>query len=516
MRIRLATAALLALLTATAPAARADSRVQSPCDPGETWQPAAKQPWLTDFQKYLKEKADPIASLAQAARVKDEFGEYWKARVLYDLKQDLVSHALFSTLFRKTRDNKLKAASLTCLTRLKRRMSTLPLPSAREWEGVFVTDPLTLFTLLLNEVPRQHPKIEVLRNPYSLFIRALYAHGRKNSLDESVQLRKFIDASGSVPELKAYRETARLMLARALYALGKHEESVAEFQKIEGTSNAKIDVLNESGWPMLQLDQAPKVVGLMQQLRTGTLKTVFAPEAYLSASLATLRLCLYPESTGIIQSFKSDYREVFQWLDRNRDEPQLYTKAVKALGGDFSTPQKISFEWIRSPAFLSRQNDLNRLAEQESAVKEWVRTRRDQAALLRSLSDRQGKLLVEVRARIIREINEDLRFKNRLLLTTVMQVRKALDNVENQILVQAIADEAWAARNPATSAAKKPKPKKIESDTDWNWGRFPAEDMSKAELWQDEVGTAYQIRLENRCGNKARFDRLRLDPKTGS
>lgn len=498
---------------AAAAAARAMnvSKINLPCASGESWTFNPPRADTAAFTGYLSSPSDPLAALAAAHKLKDDLGRYWKARVLFDQKLNFLSHQLFTELFRTSSDPKIRQAALVCLVKARNRMPSLELPKAEAWKPYFIQDPEALLTLLMQELPAQNTGTLTLAQPHVHFLKALQAHARRWAPDEVRFLRSFIEQRGRDPYLARFAEDARLMLARALYANGQYAESLAEYRAIDKSSNTQVDVLNEMAWPMLQANKLPQTVGLMQQLRIGALKPVFAPEPYLAAAIATLKLCLYPEMSAVVATFKQDYRVAFDWLSRNQNHENLYVEVIQSLGGRSKVPPKVSLEWVRSATFLTRQSDINQLAKEEKQLKDLANKPAAAGPVIAELRARFDRDVGALRGRLVADISRDLNAKNRQMLESLKSVHRHLAELETRIYLQSATDKmalvAPHKEDLKTEEALAERRKNLEKNPEevWSWGRLPASDAGDAEIWEDEVGTSFRIHLVDKCKNQGKF-----------
>lgn len=492
-----------------APAPRA--RVSVACAPGENWGFTPERKYATEFNQYLTGQLDPYRALAAIGKVSEEFATYAKARILMDLKLNFLAHQLFTRSFETAADPKIRAASLVCLTRVRNRMPSLPLPPYDKWKAHFIQDPEALLTLLMQDLPTEPAKMDGLRAPHSHFLKALQAHARRWAPDEVRHLKELAASRGKDPFLARFAEDLKLMLARALYADGKYAESLDAYKTIDKSSNAQVDVLNEMGWALLQANRLPQTVGLMQQLRIGALKPVFAPEPYLASAVATMKLCLYPETTNIVTMYKQDYRKAFDWLNRNQDHDNLYGEIILSLSGRSKAPLKVSLEWVRSPLFLTRQSDINQLAREEKQMQDLALKPGVAYTVVGELKKLSDEALPPFRSHLVEVINRDMRAKNLRMLGQLKQVMQSLVELENRIYIQSASDKmALVAPNKEDARTREAleeqsKQRNLKPEDVWSWGRMTASDSADAEIWEDEVGTAFRIQLVDRCKNKGKF-----------
>jgi hypothetical protein len=134
-----------------------------------------------------------------------------------------------------------------------------------------------------------------------------------------------------------------------------------------------VHALSQQTWIELARRNYAKTIGTSISLQSGGLRTVFAPEADMTAAMAFNELCLYPESLEMLTTFRKSYERSFFWLrehTKKKDSTEaLYPAALAYLNGrETAVPERVTSEWIRSPIFLSNQQAINSSFAQEKVV----------------------------------------------------------------------------------------------------------------------------------------------------
>ena len=117
-----------------------------------------------------------------------------------------------------------------------------------------------------------------------------------------------------------------------------------------------------------------KAIGTVASLQKGSLSKTFAPEALMVAAITLNELCVYPKSLQILDTFKREYQSTFIWLRDHEDKGNpatgnLYSLAIAfAKGAKTDVPERISSERIRSPSFLTWQEEINFLFARKRAL----------------------------------------------------------------------------------------------------------------------------------------------------
>ena len=88
--------------------------------------------------------------------------------------------------------------------------------------------------------------------------------------------------------------------------------------------------------------------------------------AYAGAAMVFNELCQFPGALASIRALRGDYRPDFVWLRDWRKaggkKDELYGLALDTVEGKpVSVPLHVRSEWMRSPIFLSVQEELNLL-----------------------------------------------------------------------------------------------------------------------------------------------------------
>lgn len=357
-------------------------------------------------------------------------------------------------------------------------------------------------------------------------------------------IRKIDDPGISRPQ-----DMDHLLKARELYSRGQFEESIPEFQKVDKRSNLKIDSLSDLSWAYLQSGKYQETVGIALQLRAGSFKNTFAPEAMMTAAMALNETCSYPDASRIIQLFIRDYGTAYDWLSHS-EQTSPYAEIKMALNQKSNVPVKIRSEWIRHPGFLVRQQEINRLISNHQTISgipgkisihkqalhhrmvvkiknlisklkqdqkknslahssEWSiqfkEIRKDLRSLVRyqratrtlSLAlKRFDQTIPERQSLLVSEIDRDLLLKNRELKQALTKVRENIDLIEVEIY-QGVSKDLLGLKKIRKKTAPTPSTEHAPILA-WNWGSFSAGELDRAEIWEDEIG-ALKADTKNHC-----------------
>ena len=551
------------------------------------------QNWLSRFDDFIHQRQSPLYSFSQAILLKRlgflvrdsgfgrEFSEYWVSRILYELNFDPLAHQAFSSLLENSETPAIRKAALVCLSQIERRSPDWKIPEDAVKGGVLApaqseAEAQTAFFLALRS--RESPVFEKLLPPgYRDLIRGIQQSVHHRYGDAIPELARFLEFLENHPRhfLGRYADDARILLGRSLYSVARFKEAADQLQKVKKSSNRQIEALSDLSWAYLLDRRFDDSIGISMQLRIGSLRNTFAPETLMVAAIALNELCLYPDSIRTMRSMIHDYGPSYQWLIEHQKPADWYTLALGTIKGQGKTsaaspplvPAKISGEWLKSSSFLTRQMELNRLAEEPARI-ERLRRRgaseqetlsknfiRDTDALLRDiriarLKLRPGEKLSEewtgkyrnlkkqlsnlahfyqasrtwrvvtrnyerkipgYRQALVRSTNADLQKKNQEMLALLRRVRENTDLVEIEIYNGASQDLIWRNAHPdfsRLSAQFEEMKKERRSSEVWNWGSFSASELENEELWEDELG-ALKADVSNQCDKKDRYMRLK-------
>jgi hypothetical protein len=541
------------LLLIAAPAALAE--VQDPCQTTEHWnlnRKGSSPAWLREFHEFSAKRSQNIIGFAQAIQLKrissvmgnstfeEDFSEYWVARVLFELKLMPLAQQAFLSVFENTENRDLKKASFSCLTRIQMASPDLKSPDLSTVSQLSWNESDS-DVLLLNLIGRDSPLSAKLAPGHKGFLNGVNnLKNRKYSeaiLGFTSYFQYLMTHPGSF--LTRYQDQAHLLLGRALYATARFKESADEFQKVKKTSNEQIEALSNLAWAYLLQEKYDDAIGVALQLRSGGLRSTFAPEPIMVSAMALNELCIYPESIRMVQAFVKDYLSSFNWLKKNSNRPDGYDLTLKAIKSVPVAPSKLTTEWIRRPEFLTRQTEINEMIshpkliaetegkaynEQVRLTKDWVTRaatfiqevkvanlklktnqtlapefadryatlKRDHRKLSqfyraskvwKALARSYEKRLPAMRAELVKRVNVDFNKKNQKLLALLRNVRDNSDLIEVEIYNGASQDIIWKNAHPDFEAKKdelgeeKSGPDHTET---WSWGHFLASDIENS------------------------------------
>ncbi len=538
------------------------------CSAQEEW-PNLDAPYKEPYRLSIRGKTSPVLSLSQAIEMKQwsnfekngeflaSFSEYWLARILFDLKLDLLAAQAFEKLYRQTSVEPLKIAALACLAEIEKRTPDLKVPS--HLTRAEVPDALFL-SLKQNLGPSfSEPLAKQLPAAYQNLLFGIHFSAVKKYSNAIPYLEQFIAHPESLNDLlSTFVDQAKLLLAHAYFSTQNYAASIQQFNQISKTSNLEMDALSDLTWAYLENKQPNEVMGIALQLRMGNFKNAFTPESLMVAAIALHEECLYPESLKFLSAFKQDYVSSDEWLKKNKDFKDPYQATVEALQlgqrpkqksrAALGIPKKIISEWIKNPSFISHQLELNALAGQQAlttTVTTQAQHEFDQAKSMLlldlekfplhgnevppelfetfhqlkhrvraldhfqralqiwdRLSQRNTLLVSSARTKWRDQINVDLVALNQSLMNELERIAENAALIEIEVLHSASHDLIWKNAHPELALALKQKSDSQPSrDHVWNWGKIKSSDLEHSEVWDDELG-ALKADLSQACHSK--------------
>lgn len=407
---------ILAAFTCAARVANANvstgMKVVAPCEAGERWSFTNEVPaeQREEFRSFLGGTSSAPRSLSESVAFRRNtrvgtsrsFGDYWIARTL--MKAGL-SHAAFqgfSAILVRSREPDesliVQRASLACVSRLVRENPNFTLP-----EGIARTirellsasgspdEKRTLFEtamlLLKQQVERGRPTEEIqytvslLRGggPFEAFSLGIMATLTRDDRGTAAEMERFLSLQSQLTRrersLERHEDHARLVAARAYFAMKKYDEAGRHLKFVSRSSNDLPNALSELAWSALGSKNYGEAIGAAIGLQSGGLRRVFAPETPMVLAMAMNELCQYPEALRAVRQFRKDYEPSYRWLKGWDSDPKKNHDALNVAAVEFlrkrrsSVPERVASEWVRSPVFLSSQLELNAIEDEASVMR---------------------------------------------------------------------------------------------------------------------------------------------------
>jgi tetratricopeptide (TPR) repeat protein len=551
------------------------------CTVSEAWKFSST--FLPEFQKefknFLSNGKSSVRGFSEAialrrtAKTAEEkfFAEYWMAHALLDSGQTHTAYQGFLAIVAKPAKAEyvgVHAAALDCVLSIHYAHPAFVVPSQ-------ITASLTAYTSAedvseamksyLNTVAwdaevsqiqtllsddRVSPQViqsalNTLQGsgPYLAFAQGLWMAKQGDHFKTIENLQKFVDDPKIPYNLGRYIDLAHVFLARAHYSVGQYDVAGDELKRVRKKSNFLAETLQELSWSYLMNEKYPEAIGTAMNLEAGGLRHTFAPEAPMVMAMATNELCQYPDSVRSIKVFRKNYESSYRWLSNwvkadQGDSSNLYETSVKFIKRKpVDVPDRIASEWIRSPLFISSQDEVNLYFDEKDAApkisKAGANEQRKMAqdilkkarelkpklklakmklklgdSLPGSITDALVALKDEVvhwrrlqlaapvwqvvstrflstvptqQGKLIARINNDIKLRNVRMYTQLDEIAENIQLIEVEIYNGASEDIIWQNAHPDyKEVAKQFKGEQgLSPDKVWDWGRSLASESEK-------------------------------------
>ncbi|HUP57852.1 MAG TPA: hypothetical protein VM598_10400, partial [Bdellovibrionota bacterium] len=521
--------------------------VGTACTDEETWDLGNKLPESTveRFTRTPRKRDEAFNSILDAVALRlvarkpdvQRFAEYWMWRALYQLKLVHLAHVRFNLMLERGFGNEalpIQLAALDCVNRIHQKFPSMTVkPTVAE--KIMAAGPNVFFSpnplrnqrevameaiamYALERLTRPEFKQSDVENE----LRFLENGGAFESLVKS-QIASFLGYTSHairhsenffkiqpLPETaKRFQDLVHLNLARVHYGSGQFEAAIKEYKKVGNTSNLFTTALTELSWGQLQRKLYSDSIGSAYNLMKGGLAHAFAPEAPIVMAISHFETCHYPEAYQALKFFRKNYETSYRWLQSWEQNPlranekspyRILTEYLKTKSSE-SVPDPVATEWIRSPIFVANQIEINLLFDERDTVnyllRGLARTRfkskqRQRAAMaLRGTLQKFVKELPALEPPLVARINDDLLARTRIMMGGM---RSSLENsqlIEIEVFNAAGNDMIMENARPADKLAQKEQQQKVkraDEGATLDWGRFPAKNGEKVEVWEDELG----------------------------
>ena len=577
------------------------SKADKACTPSEKWtfSDEISGEWREEWSKFLSGSSSPVRGFSEALGLRRQFAsgepkffaEYWISRALLQGKLHHIAYAGFTKI--ASYDPKeigaeahgIQTAAIDCLNRIYELYPSFSVSKAVQGNlKTLISNPDTrkepLWEFAQNAVRVQlaegAPKSQVMETmallkgagAYESFAQGLYSARHSSHKAAIKELNSFLNNPAIPAVLSKFTDHARLLLARSLYTVGKYNEAGLELQKMKKSSNELATALSELSWAFLMDEKLREAIGTAMNLQAGGLRHTFAPEAPMVMAMALNELCQYPESIRAIDQFKKHYEKPYRWLAKWKSEQtDVYPMAVKFLKKELKVPDRVGTEWVRSPIFISHQDEINLIfkektaseslgksgsAEQKqlgasikamaAALKPKIKTARASlkpgqmlpksiindlvklkeqmahyrrvrtaAAPWHTILGNHNKNLPGLQKGLVTRMNKHLADKNIKMLSQIEEIAENNQLIEIEIYNGASQDIIWQNAHPEyKKMAQQMNTDRKENSAEkvWDWGRAPAQidddEGDKVEVWEDELGS-FKANLYDNCSSKEKY-----------
>jgi tetratricopeptide (TPR) repeat protein len=351
--------------------------------------------------------------------------------------------------------------------------------------------------------------------PYELMVRILDASKRSNFSDAAKYSEKLIRDAAIPKVMQGQLDGIHLNLGRVYYQDKQYDKALTEFSKMNKDSNLFSSSILDRAWGYLLKKKYSEAVASALSYRLGALRDLFAPEADTILTISYYENCRYKQALESLQHFKKKYKvayhTLYEWYYQHKKAPiDYYKKVVSYIKGNKSAvPRSITLEWIRSPRFISQQDEVNVLFDEKdkatllfNEINHLIReskgaqrgllglVRNDVLALVRSIPSAQDQLVAR--------INMELLWRNYFMIYSLVEAHESIQLLEVDILrsmgenVLNKGKKASALKSHAklrsSSAALKPNKEELVPTLDWGDFKGQEGDAASSESWEDELG----------------------------
>ncbi len=582
---------------------------ESACSNQENWiyNEGISQEWREEIKKFLNKKITPAHAFSDALMLRQIskssevrwLGEYWISRSLFQAGLLHIAHQGFNSIvaYPVTQHGLgIQIAALECLNLIQRTYPTLGLNAAlRERITLFFSDSIApsqrevLYEAAENILKSQlgeNASRSALKKTLALFhadgayegfASALWASYESDHFQAIIEWSRFLKGK-NLRLLKRYSDQAHLLLARAYFSQGQFVAASDQLKSVRKNSNELTKALSELAWSYLLNGNPPEAIGTALNLEAGGLRHTFAPESPMVMAMALNELCQFPESLKAIHIFWRNYEKSYLWLkewSNRRGSQALYPLAIVDLKkwrgqnhnhliqAESNIPDRISSEWIRSPIFISYQDELNLLSDERNSIttlgQQGLIEQRQIAtdihtlgqelklkvhALRKSLKPEEplpGPVRIDLlklknlllhyvrfkqasrfwriiinhhqlrsdhlKNKIISSINLDLSERTLKMFSQLEEISENNQLIEIEIYNGATDDIIWQNAHPdykEMAMKLKDTDSKSAPSQVWDWGRLPAGSDRASEIWEDELGS-FKANLYDNCSNREKY-----------
>jgi hypothetical protein len=410
------------------------SSADNACTPAEKWRygTTVYPEWREIFNSSLARAQAPVWGFSQALGLRrvaqnDEnrvLAEYFISRSLSESRLAHVAFNGFNIIASRTPTPEtfgVQMAAVDCLNQIQKRFPTFE-PSARVSANMSALLKMTLterqkqvaYTYLgdhaLSMMAAGRSKSEIQEmiallkgsGPIEWFVKGMLAARGAEHASVITQMEKFLKAPALPTSVARYADQAHLVAARSYFSTERFDLATVHLKAIKKSSNELAKSLSELSWAYLQDERYSEAIGTAMNLQQGGLRSTFAPEAPMVMSMALNEICQYPESLKAINGFRRGYEQAYRYLsawNSSPERPAIYPIAVQFLKRQAKIPVRVGSEWVRSPLFISHQDEINLLFDEKDNT----------AKLSKSGASEQRKLGAQVRG-----MSKELKAKIRL------------------------------------------------------------------------------------------------------
>ncbi len=185
-----------------------------------------------------------------------------------------------------------------------------------------------------DKIPKNHwlfPEAKLMQSEVYLI---------KKNTEEELKALKICSKSASSAKsddryFKVVGEICLANIARYYFNKGKYKEALDEFNRFPKNSYLWPSLLFERAWLNYHLKDYNRTLGLLVTYKSPLLDTYFFPEAEYLSALSYFRLCLWEDTTILVNQYYKVYRPRFYELEKilreNVNKPQYFYQMMLRL-----------------------------------------------------------------------------------------------------------------------------------------------------------------------------------------
>lgn len=582
------------------------------CQSSENWGFSAEIP--AEFQKiyklYLTQQISPMQGFSEAIALRKKatsneakmFADYWISRSIFDTGLFHIAYNGLGSIVSQTSSPAtagIQFAALNCLILISESYPSMKLTD-KSYALVhgLLTGQLTIggpeaaanqtlskatYQLVLQLIPQSLTQAESLvtalttrkqSHPEAILSQALITLQQGKTAEIITHLVKYF-SSARPAYLQNADDQYYLILARSYFKKGLYDRGINTLKLIPPGSNNFAQALTEIQWMAIQKPSYSEAIGPGISLQSGAMKRTFTPDAPIVMAMAMNELCQFPEAIRAIGLFRKEYEPSFNWLKKWKSTgTPLYGLVIQSIKGASPVPVKVANEWIRSPLFLARQDEINLLYKEKAsmssqgkrAAEDVKKTARELAKRSRAMrkqyenlkeSEKQGaelpgyfkvdleKLKTDIvhfnrfrnaaplwqkvlsnyvtksqarQAELISKINQDLKMVTQRIYANLNDMTETAQLIEVEIYNGATNDIIWQNANPEYKEVSRDlasdSSNQKDASTVWNWGNVVGGIDGTNEIWEDELNS-FQAELPDNCTNKEKYLQIKKNVAMG-
>jgi tetratricopeptide (TPR) repeat protein len=353
------------------------------CESSESWTFGAEVPtrYQKRFKRYLSGHMSALEAFAHARRLRNEsdnenvelLAEYWLSHAFMKAKIYPMAYRGFAAVLENevTKSSlPVQSAALSCILKMGQGLEAREIPQ----EALKIITAMPVSELRSRAAYRWN--LQSRSNDAGKFIEAKSVYDFVNRGFDGVRRNQWREAAQSFDQyfllkshpsdLKTQESHLKLLAARSHYSMGNFKRAREYYNQIDRSSNEFTEALQEVAWTQLRLHEFNAAIGTALSLQTGWLMSTYSPETIMIMAMAFNETCHFPEALRAMDLFKKQYAPVSDWLSNTKvPNGDFYGLALSALKKEEKVPFRISGEWIRSPIFLNRQQEINEMIKQD-------------------------------------------------------------------------------------------------------------------------------------------------------